>query len=248
MFSLREYLLRDLIHHKLKGYQGLSLAWPLPAGAPDRVTIWRWLDRKEVNPDRIFELAGAFDLDPLALFEITPKSYTFLCLRLVKSIGGNHEDALTHDLEWLASFVLPREDWPCSDLASRYFKRPWKVHSFLHTAENARNFFQKLSVTAPPRAWGEPQVWHFAFRDLAPNSLLWIPYGFVERRGGKVALFHYHARGHSAKVGIAPDASTFLVETWFGPSPAEFRVASLHDFKLALCREADPEAPSVRFP
>jgi len=249
MFSLRRALLRDLMHAKLKGYLGFSLAWPSPTRTPNRVTVWRWLNGKsQVAPGLVMPIAGAFDLDPCALFEITPRAYESLCRALVRSIDTNHTHPVKRELQWLASFVVPREDWPCNDIPSRYFKKPWTVHGFRHTAKHARNFFQKLSVTAPPRACGEPQVWHFAFRDQTSSSSLWIPYGFVERTSQKIELFHYHARGHSVTVKIEPDACTFVVETWFGPGPAEFRVASLHEFKLVLSALADPTTPCVRFP
>jgi hypothetical protein len=249
MFTLRRSLLRDLMRDKLKGYAGFSLTWPLPTRAPDRTTLWRWLNgRSQVPPALVLALAGAFELDPCALFEITPKAYAALCRALVRNIGTNHAYPLTQDLQWLASFVVPSEHWPCNDISSQYFKRSWTVQSFRHTAKNARNFFQKLLVAAPPRTCGEPQVWHFAFRDQTPNSLLWIPYGFVERTAEKIALFHYHARGHSVNLRIPLDATTFVVETWFGPGPADFRVASLHEFKLALSDKADPTTPCVRFP
>jgi transcriptional regulator with XRE-family HTH domain len=249
VFSLRQSLLRNLLRDKLKGYPGFSLAWPLATPAPNRATIWRWLNGKpSVSPGVVFAIAGAFDIDPCALFEITPRSYASLCRALVRNIGTNRAYPLTQDLQWLASFVVPREDWPCNDVPLQYFKRPWTVHSFRHTAKHARNFFQKLSLTAPPRGCGEPQVWHFAFRDQAPSSLLWIPYGIVERTAQEIALFHYHARGYSTRVDIPCDAKTFTVETWLGPGPAEFRVASLHEFALALGDQVDLTAPCVRFP
>jgi hypothetical protein len=249
MFTLRESLLRELLRAKLRGSLGFARAWPLSTNPPERTTLWRWLNGKsQVPPGLVLPLAGAFDLDPFALFDITPKAYAALCRALVRSIGTNYAYPLTRDLQWVASFVVPSEDWPCNDISSYYFKRPWTIRSFRHTAKHGRNFFQTLSVTAAPRACGEPQVWHFAFRDQTPNSLLWIPYGYVERMAQKIALFHYHARGHSVSLQIPPDATTFSVETWFGPGPAEFRVACLHEFKLALCDKADPATPSVRFP
>ena len=155
---------------------------------------------------------------------------------------------LLRALYWLASFVAPSEHWPCDDISSQYFKRSWTVQSFRHTAKCARNFFQKLLLAAPPRACGESQVWHFAFRDQTPNSLLWIPYGFVERTAERIALFHYQARGHSVNLRIRLDATAFVAETWFGSGSADFRVASLHEFKLALSNEADLTTPCVRFP
>ena len=72
---------------------------------------------------------------------------------------------------------------------------------------------------------------------------MWRPYGFVLREGGRIALFQ--VRGATAFSEIRPDAGAFVVETWFGPGAADFRVASLHAFDLAL--DAESSLPSVRF-
>jgi hypothetical protein len=249
MFTLRDSLLRDLLHEKLHGSPGFVRTWPLPTAAPDRTTLWRWLNGKsQVPPGLVLALAGAFDLDPCALFDITPKAYAALCRALVRNMGTNRAHALTHDLQWLASFVVPSEMWPSDKISLQYFKRPWTVHSFRHTAVSVRNVFQKLSIAAAPRRYAEPQVWHFAFKNKTPTSLLWIPYGFVERTDRKLALFHYHARGHSVSLQIPRDTTEFLVETWLGPGPAEFRVASMHEFKFALSDKDDLATPCVRFP
>jgi len=234
---------------KLQGFPGFSRQWPLSTSVPNRTTVWRWLSGKSpIAPELVLALAGTFDLDPFALFEITPKAYAALCRALVRSIGTTHSNPLTQDLQWLAAFVVPSEDWPNSEISSRFFKRTWTVVPFCHTAKVGRNYFQRFSVTAPPRTFGEPQVWHFAFRDQSPLSRLWIPYGFVERQLSEIALFHYHPRGHSMTLRIPANTTTFAVETWCGLGPADFRVASLHEFKLAFSDEADPATPCVRFP
>jgi hypothetical protein len=249
MFTLRRSLLQGLIRTKLHGFPGFSRAWPLSSSVPDRTTLWRWLNGKsQIAPGLVLALAGTLDLDPFALFEITPQAYAALCRALVRNIGTTRANPLTHDLQWLASFVAPSEDWPTNEISARFFKRPWAVVPFRHSARDTRNVFQKLSITALPRMFGEPQVWHFACRDQSPNSRLWIPYGFVERRPAEIALFHYHVRGHSTRVETPTEATTFVVETWFGPGSAEFRVASLHDFKLVMTHVADRQTPCVRFP
>src|ERR1700676_54993 len=249
MFSLRRSLLQSLLRTKLQGFPGFSRAWPLPTQVPDRTTLWRWLNgRSNVPQTLVLALAGSFDVDPCALFEITPKAYAALCRALVRNIGTNQAYPVTQDLQWFAPFAVPSEKWPSNDIPARYFRKSWTTQSFRHTAQREKNFFQKLLITAEPRSHSAPQVGHFAFRNQTPTSLLWIPYGFVERTAQGITLFHYHARGHSESQTISPDANGFVVETWLGGGPADFCVASLHDFKLTLSKDPDPTMPCLRFP
>lgn len=247
MFTMRRSLLRDLMRSKLGGMPGIARAWPQPFSVPDRTTLWRWFNgRSQITPALILPLAGTFDLDPFALFEITPPAYAALCRALAKGIGAGRGTQLARDLQWLSDLVAPREDWPPNEIASRYFHRPWVVKPFRHTAQYAQNFFQRLLITAPVMKFREPQVWHFAFRGQNPSFQLWVPYGFIEKRPNQIALYHY--RGNSTSVDVSAEASTFIVETWFGLGTAEFRAASIHKFDLALIDSADLALPCVRFP
>jgi len=248
MFTLRRSLLRELLHSKLKGYSGFVERWPLPE-APDRTTVWRWLKPETQVPlGSVLPLAGTFDLDPFALFEIRRDAYAALCRALVRTLGGVRRNPLKRDLQWAAPLVTPNKDWPPKEISRQYFSRSWFVREFFHSAADAQNFFQKVLLTAQPRKFGEPQVWHFAFRQRTSGTETWIPYGFVERQLEAISLYHYHVGGHSAKAQIASGAANFAIETWFGASAAEFRVARLHEFKIDLRQSLNPAFPSVRFP
>jgi hypothetical protein len=192
------------------------------------------------------ELAGTLDLDPFALFETTPKAYAAMCRALARSIGAKDASPLGKDLGWLRGLIAPNEEWPDNDPATKFFGRKWNVRAFSHAARDRQNYFQRISINAVPRKFAEPQVWHFAFKGNNPAFPLWTPYGFVERKCDEIAVYHY--RGYSATVDTRADARTFSVETWFGTGAAEFRVASLHPFTLALKRDTDQMNPSVRFP
>lgn len=232
---------------KLGGMPGVVRAWPISFRPPDRTTLWRWLNGKsQVAPKRILELAGAFDFDPFALFETTPRAYAVMCRALARSIGAKDASPLGSDLRWLRDFIAPNEEWPRGDLATKFFGRKWRLKHFSHTALERQNHFQKVSITAAPRKFAEPQVWHFAFRGHGPTFPLWTPYGFIERKADEIALYHF--RGYSTTVHALPDARNFTVETWFGTAAAEFRVASLHKFGLVPTETADPSTPCVRFP
>ena len=245
VLTLRQSLLANLIAKK--GLQGIIQAWPKSFEPPHRATLWRWLKGKSQTPTtRQLELAGAFDLDPFALFETTPKGFAVMCRALARHIGARNDSPLGSDLQWLRDFVAPCEEWPPSLIASKYFGREWKVSSFAHTARSRKNYFQTITLRAAKNGFAKRQIWHFAFKAANPAFNLWTPYGFVEWQENSVALFHY--RGHTAAVTIAVEATSFGVETWFGEGSAEFRVASLHEFRLALDHNAQRAQVCVRFP
>lgn len=248
MITFRKELLRRLLRDKFRGtITPLLQRWPVASDTPHRITIWRWLNKDSVriSPERVLGLAGVFDIDPTALFSASPQEHAELCRRLAASIGRKEAAGFSSELQWLAEFVVPNENWPPAHLATTYFRRPWEVKSFRHSARDRVNYFQHLLITASPREHGEPQVWHFAFR--SPNSIYptWTPYGFVERSPEHAALFHF--RGHSSTVALSRSGKSFIVQTWFGPGAADFRVASLHGFELSL-RDAPHGLPCVRFP
>lgn len=247
MIALRYSLLRHLMGSKFHGrVTGVLQAWPIASVEPHRTTLWRWLNGKTPTPERILQLAGAFDLDPFALFDKTPKGYAALCRALARTIGAKRATCLSSELEWVLDFIAPNEDWPPREVSTTYFHRNWNVISFCHPARNSRNYFQRLTITSPAGRFGEPLVWHFAFR--VPNATfpVWTPYGFVERRNEEISLYHF--RGYSARAEVQPDIRTFVVETWFGLGAADFRVASLHPFNLVLDEASASTVPCVRFP
>jgi|SRR5579871_4850474 len=227
------------------GPNGVIKAWPIASRTPHRTTLWRWVNGSPpTDPESILELAGAFDLDPVALFQATPRGYAALCRALLRTVGGKHTSRVTRELEWIFDLIIPAEEWPPRRIATTYFHRQWHLAQFSHLAIR-KNYFQKIAITAGERKFGEPQVWHFAF--TVPDALLpvWTPYGFVERNREEISL--YHVRGYTGSTPRKTNENTFVVETWFGGGTAEFRIASLHPFTAALAEDNESSASYVRF-
>lgn len=244
MLEFRDSLVRRLLREKFHGAHNLIQGWPENCQPPDRTTLWRWL--KGGHPgsaEMVLGLAAALDIDPLGLFETSRNDFAVLCNRLARSIAKERNDILGPEQKWILDFFAPNEDWP-PDLM-KYFGRVWKRQSFRHDARKSLERYQRVEITAVPRRFSQPQIWHFAFRD--PSAILptWTPYGLIERAAGQVSL--YHVRGHTDSGAIPPNATSFLFETWFGPRPAEFLVASLHPFAIALADSVEA-TPLVRFP
>jgi len=249
MIALRHSWLYELTTRKFNGSLALIQAWPRAFVPPHRTTLWRWLKgRVPVPPDQVLPLAGALDLDPFVLFETTPDSYATLCLALMQKIAVRNVGPLGSELEWAHDLIVPSRDWPPRKIATRYFSnnREWMTQDFCHTAREGRNYFQRVSITAEHREFAEPQVWHFGFRVPGAKRPVWTPYGFIERERDCIRLYQF--RGHTAELETPPNTKSFVVETWFGIGPAEFRVASLHRFKLAIVQSADSSTRCLRFP
>jgi hypothetical protein len=107
------------------------------------------------------------------------------------------------------------------------------------------NFYARLEIAAPSRPFDAPQVWHFAVRRLKPGHAGWQPYGFIEREGFKVHLYHF--KGGVASTTLSRLAEPFVVETFFADRLEDYRIASLHPFKISIKSPASGNQPSVRF-
>jgi hypothetical protein len=235
------------IDHKFSGnLAAVSRSWPV-ADPPHRSTILRWL-RRETLPRSAHELlgfAGALDLDPFALWGVSPTTFPALCARLVKASRARSWADLLPALSFLAPFVGPTPEWPPVNVAKDYFHRNWSIHDFRHPAREKRNYFAPLSIE-PSEAQdrGIDLVLHFAWRDDIDHAL-WRPYGFVRLTGTQLRLFSFN--GLSASATVDASRPGFTVETWFGEGAAAFRVASLHRFALRVNNSDAGSTAKVRF-
>jgi hypothetical protein len=235
------------IDHKLAGnVAAVSRSWPV-ANPPHRSTILRWV-RRETLPRSAHELlafSAALDLDPFALWGISPATFPALCARLVKASRAGSWADLLPALSFLAPFVGPTADWPPAEVAMEYFHRNWVTANCHHPAVERRNYFAAISIEPQGREGpGLDQVWHFAWRDDIDHAL-WRPYGFVRLTGMELRLFSFN--GLSASATIDASRPSFTVETWFGEGAAAFRVASLHRFGLKFNGAVHEAGPVVRF-
>lgn len=251
MIEFRHSLVNDLMNRKFgtTGTADLLRAWPEDFPPPHRTTIWRWLKGKiSVPVDEVMRLAGAIDLDPVALFESTPDDYAGLCVRLMQDIGSNEVSPWSQRLEWAHDLITPSENWPPRFVPTKYYgrSRSWITHDHSHKANRLQNVYQRIIISAKLRPHREPQVWHFAFRSYGPIRRVWRPYGIVMREDGKLQL--YHCRGICDQASLPSSQEYFPVETWFGNEAADFRIASLHSFDIEMLTNWDAKVPCLRFP
>lgn len=213
----------------------------------DRTTLWRWLrgGKMPERPQQLADLAAALDLDPNAIFDLTPEMFPTVCQRLGAVIRSGRWVDFLPAAACMESLFLPASSWPPPDIAA-WYHRPWYATTFIHQPEkDGTNLYLSFLIDAPD---GKPpaQYWHFAFRNRRGVETFWLPYGYVCRFAERVEIYNY-GMGHANVVIRGTAEERFIVQTWLGDSPCDFSIASLHPFNLKVVSETFQNLPLVRF-
>lgn len=237
---LQRDLVRALIELRFPTMSDLVVAWEervetgrQKAGrARDRSTLYRWLERGlPSNRDDIFGFAAVLDVDPVALLDITEEY-------LRKGYGRERRlfqlgQANRAPLSAFWSIYTPGPGWPNAEVAHTFYGRPWCTSDFAHDPAKIANVYAAVSLRSrsadPPIV---PRAYHFAYRRAGAPDAMWRPYGTVVGYEGEVCLVAENGDYQRKIEGQSP--TIVVAETWFGPGPAEFRVASLHEFDVMV--------------
>ncbi len=248
MLDLRRELITRKVAEAFGGsVAALAASWPVDP-VPHRSTVLRWLTAGTFpkSARQFLALAGAIDVDPFSLWTFRISAFDVLCARIIRVARQRRWSRLHPALSFLDRFIGPTAQWPPVEIAEDYFGRPWCIAEFEHPAQIDRNYYGHILIESPrAHDFSDPQVWHFAYRDSGVRSAAWRPYGFVQRMGAELSLFNFSGLTDRAEIGVA--TRQFRVETWFGEGAAQFRVASLHEYRLAIEVAATPGIPRVRF-
>ena len=216
---------------------------------PHRSTVGRWIDNltSPKSADLALALAGALDLDPVLLWDFDPASVERLCKQIDQAIRRDNWEKLLPALRYFADLAGQNAEWPPSRIAREFYDRLWSVEAFEHRPDSdfTPHFARLRLIQEGGGKDSSPQVWHFAYRDIGSKlPALWSPYGFVETDGERIRILSY--RGELETVARSGRERAVAVETWLGPGSAEFRIASLHEFKLQVGADRRKQA-CVRF-
>lgn len=180
--------------------------------------------------DALFGLAGTLDVDPVSVLDLQSDRFAELFAKERRLL--QIEEAYHSPLSPLRALYFASPLWPHDEVATGYYGRPWLVKEFEHEAKEHLNVYAAVyleSLTADPPY---PRTYHFAYRRAGDASRMWRPYGAVIGFKNEVLLFSESGDRQEVQTGGSP--MTVTVETYFGEGPAEFRIASLHDFRLTL--------------
>lgn len=193
--------------------------------APSRATLYDWiangLPRDESKQLALF---SAIAQDPTSIIDWQRSGLfeNFSCLRL-QFIAGK-----SGSFSALFRLFQPSSDWPHQPIALSLFNKPWATFQFSNDALTVKNVYTCISLKLIEESQIRPSSVHIAYRTMTNADGLWRPYGTVIRRSDADYLFHENGNRQSASYRKG-DAIRF--ETFLGPSPVEFRIASLSDFK-----------------
>lgn len=245
--------LLDLIKRRWDSVDEFAVGWEercrsrlQKVGEPrDRATIYRWLKLGLPNRrEEVMGLCATLDVDPLALVDLDSGAFIKLFERERQLFLLNQP--IRSRLSVLWPLIRPSPHWPDFGIGHDYFARPWSLFEFEHPARDIVNVFAQIRLhdRAEPEAAEPVRVYHFAYRKAGALDRLWRPYGIVRRRGNQVIAV--------AEMGWrdmrSPDPEGVIdAETFFGPGPASFRIASLHAFDAEIIAPSQAVA-AVRFP
>jgi hypothetical protein len=238
-------LLRALLQSRLpSGIPELLARWD-PNASLHRSTVYRWLKGSlPQSTGDMLRLCSILDVDPFAL--VVPSGTDFMASAhsLVYSYQNDHWKPA---LAFMKSFLGRRPEWPPQGLAKTHFAREWHVAEITHEASTEVNVFATFAIESGSEHHdSHPHVCHFAYRSPASFGGRWLHYGYVQQRADEVKLAHIGGHFESYRKASANEPA--CVQTFFGPSLAQFRVASLHPFRISRQTIVDPASPRVRFP
>jgi hypothetical protein len=253
---LNGVLLKQLISKRFTdGVTGIQDAWHArftdgsgddEAEVPNRSTIYRWRQgRWPGSKTELVRLSSLLDIDPLCLLDINEDNAPEAMAVLYQSYQSKRW--APQALSLLSDFVGHKQDWPPKYVSEEYYGRDWSIREFEHDLTLGKNFYPLIQIAGSPTVYeNRPQVFHFAYRHNALFGLQWVQYGYVLRYGKDCRLISINGHIESAQA-LAPEFPT-LVETFFGPSPTIFRIASLHEFTVEIIAERAVNGNCVRFP
>lgn len=205
-------------------------------------TIYAWLKHGlPTTKDTLFSFFGALGLDPIAALDFDRPDYrrSFGRLRRAFMLGG----ISSRGFRPLFDLYRPSVGWPDQGLSQTYYNRDWTVFDFEHPATKNMNTYATITVQASdsfPANW--PRAFHIAYRRCCNADGLWRPYGTVLSRFGESILAHENGDLQRAPIKMRSQHRLGF-QTYFGPSPVQFRLVSLHPFNGQVEPAPDPDAP-----
>ncbi|MGQ0700459.1 MAG: hypothetical protein ACT4PZ_19745 [Panacagrimonas sp.] len=236
-------LLRDVLQARFSGgADDFTSHWDADGSlAPS--TVWRWTQGQVPRTgDDLLKLSALLDLDPFCLLTCEPGRER----EMIEALLSRAERGQWDRFRFFAEFFGRQRKWPPEQIAQAYPDARWHTAEFRHDAEGRSNYYPlfRLSPDRRRRIDLFPQVYHFAFRNPASFAGRWLGYGMVVHHGLAVRLRHIDGQAHAYTAANTNEPAR--VETFFGPGPGEFRIASLHPFRGEIEHEPEPSL-CVRF-
>lgn len=247
---IKEDLVRALIRHRCGSVDDLVVEWEhrvatrtqRQGSSRDRATIYRWLaNGLPSHADDIFGFAALLDVDPIALLAIDEKYIHEHFGRERRWFRLNRPKKTEVRALW--SLYVADDGWPNQPLAETFYRRPWSIADFAHDPSRIANVYAAIILDpCGERGLETPRTFHFAYRRVGVSDRMWRPFGTVIAYEQEVVLITESGGFQTSQRHGEP----VVVESYFGPGPAEFRISSLHEFRHNL-EVPSTGRPCVRF-
>lgn len=197
-----------------------------------RSSIYKWINHGIPSKGgkyehQLFAFCALLDVDPLAIFDYARNGFflKFAKLRRMLSLGREASGALGP----LFDMYAPSELWPSDEIATKFYGRPWYSKEFSN-AENWKSPDYALVIaTFGDRLKSHPLAVHIAYRRLGSTDTMWRYYGTVISINGHLELY---SEGGAFQTMKQPDDCQIRFRTYYGGRPVQFRLVSLHEFRL----------------
>lgn len=230
--------MRALIHRRFGSVDNLIVEWEHRITAKiqqrgvsrDRGTVYRWLNQGlPSQADDVFGFAAVLDVDPVALLNVDQRYVHEQFGRERRWFRLNRPRATYLTPLW--PIYAADEGWPNQPLAEAFYGRRWHVADFAHDPAIAANVYAAIILQDRiDHGLAFPKTYHIAYRRFGVSDRMWRPFGTVVGFESEMMLL---SEGGSYQ-SIERESPETVVETYFGPGPAEFRIVSLHEFQLTL--------------
>jgi hypothetical protein len=210
----------------------------------DRSTIYRWLERGlPSNKDDVFGFAAALDVDPVGILSLDHEHLRSRFEKERRLFQAGHAGLSMLSAFW--PIYMPGPNWPDNSLSQSFYARNWHAENFYHDPSNSQpNVFANIVLSARTQAKSAPRVYHVAYKRTNAWDAMWRPYGTVVGVRRHVQLLSESGDFQRVTDSRSPDRVSF--DTYFGPGPADFRIASIHPFRLNIVCPSSAEG-CVRF-
>jgi hypothetical protein len=183
------------------------------------------------HEDAFFGFFGALDADPIALIDFERSGFArhFGRFRQAIMLAGINVGGFRS----LTRLMRPSQHWPDNQLTELHYGKVWSAHEFEHDARSVINSYVTFRIGGAQdeqRDW--PRAYHIAYRRKFNADGLWRPFGSIISRQAEITLLHENGAMQVARQ--RPGQRLIEFKTFFGPSAAEFRIASLHPFEARV--------------
>lgn len=223
----------DLITRRFGSVAEFARAWAAAdeKTAKDRTSIYRYLDKGISSATMaIYEMCGELDVDPVALLDLERGKMLsdFERLRLSFYYGG----PAIKKLKPLVPMFMPGPEWPSDEIPIKYYGRPWCVSRFTHDAKGETGKYALVKINKSSEVEDYvPLAFHFAYRRLGATDRSWRPYGSLIHLAPTTTLISEAGDFQQAQESLV---GSVHAETHFGDGPAEFKLVSLHEFRVEI--------------